>query len=362
LLCLIKYCRRISQPATGQSHIESMKPDFHQYLYQQRAKNSAEHALIRFIAQIGQATITTALLWNLVAHYSLITWFIASTTLAACMFFLQRALAPENPLYTWQRWSFVNIACSSTIGFSWSLAPTIFFIPGNTLFIVLMVALYAGYVSGSLAVNFTYKHSFIGFTIGITTPFVIRLLYEGGTLHTTLAGLILFYVAMLCTVSVNMHKLFIKSIEVEYTNNLLIKELAKEKKIVEQAVTSKNKFLAAASHDLRQPLNAISLFTDALKPLQSHSQGSEILTQIRQSLTGLNGMLHGLLDISRLDADVIENNPKHVLLKTVVEQLQEEYRHNTKKIAITTNIDDDTIVYIDSNQSLFNMYRCISSN
>ena len=324
-----------------------MNTDFNNYLFEERAKYSAEHAKARFVSQVGMACITTGLLWLVIPHYVLFFWFLISIFLSVCMVFIQTSLVPTNPNFTQQRWSFATVVCSTIIGFFWSLAPSILFVSDNTLFIVFVMSLYAGYISGSLSVNSAYKFSFNGFSIAISLPLITRLLYEGGIVYNTVAGLMLFYVAMLTYVMHNMHKQFISTVKIQYKNERLVQELAAEKNVVENAVAAKDKFLAAASHDLRQPLNAISLFTDALKPLQTDEQGRDILVKVRQCLNGLNGMLHGMLDISRLDAEGVDNNPKHIDLKPVLEQLCEEYQLNTKRLSITANIADSTIAFVD---------------
>ncbi len=327
--------------------IQKMKSDFNLYLYKERAKNSSDHALVRLISHIGHASITIFLIWKLVPHDSLIIWYLGSLLLSTVFFFLQKSLSPSKSFYSKKKWAITNITGAFATSFYWGLAPALFFISDNTLFIVFIVALYAGYISGALAVNSSYKYSFIAFAVGISIPFITRLLYEGGSLNNTIAGLCVFYILMLTHVSHNMHKQFIKSVENQYNNEILIKELAGKKTIIEKAITSKDKFFASASHDLRQPLNAISLFTDALKPLQSTEKGNEILAKIRQSLNGINGMLHALLDISRLDADNIENKPQHVAVKQILDQLHEEYRHNRKKLTIQAVSSIHTTAYVD---------------
>jgi CheY-like chemotaxis protein/two-component sensor histidine kinase len=127
----------------------------------------------------------------------------------------------------------------------------------------------------------------------------------------------------------------------------VLAELAREKEAVEQAVAAKDRFLASASHDLRQPLNAISLFAVALRPLQTKPLGNEIVDKILLSLKGLNGMLHSLLDISRLDANVVENQPKHIALQTLVNQLCDEYQEKAPHLTISCHIEQQITVFVD---------------
>ncbi|MES2946939.1 MAG: PAS domain S-box protein [Pseudomonadota bacterium] len=72
----------------------------------------------------------------------------------------------------------------------------------------------------------------------------------------------------------------------------------------EAASNAKSRFLAAASHDLRQPLSAISLYTDVLLARKSPADAA-LLNNMSLCITSLNTLLTDLLDISRLDAGVV---------------------------------------------------------
>lgn len=73
----------------------------------------------------------------------------------------------------------------------------------------------------------------------------------------------------------------------------------------QQACLDKTRFLAAASHDLRQPVHAISLFVAALKLEDFDSRAKYLVDRLDRSLAGLDELFNRLLDISRLDAGVI---------------------------------------------------------
>lgn len=73
----------------------------------------------------------------------------------------------------------------------------------------------------------------------------------------------------------------------------------------EQANAAKARFLAAASHDLRQPLHAVGLFVGKLRETAGSDQLA-LVERIDEGLSGMSGLLTALLDISRLDAGVVE--------------------------------------------------------
>ena len=73
-----------------------------------------------------------------------------------------------------------------------------------------------------------------------------------------------------------------------------------------EAIRSKSRFLAAASHDLRQPLHAMTLFVSALSRRLSGGESGELVANLDNSLRSLRSMIDTLLDISKLDAGLIK--------------------------------------------------------
>jgi PAS domain S-box-containing protein len=99
----------------------------------------------------------------------------------------------------------------------------------------------------------------------------------------------------------------------------------------ENANKAKSKFLAAASHDLRQPLHAIGMFLSALEDRRSKVDTEnaradlKIIRNISDSLEALRGLLNALLDISKLDAGVMRADKKPVMLCPLIQRLAKQY-------------------------------------
>ncbi len=73
----------------------------------------------------------------------------------------------------------------------------------------------------------------------------------------------------------------------------------------ERAVLARSKFLAAASHDLRQPVQSLVLLLEALKSNPMEPRVAKAVALMENALEGLNGLLSSILDVSRLDAGVV---------------------------------------------------------
>src|SRR5262245_1393147 len=92
---------------------------------------------------------------------------------------------------------------------------------------------------------------------------------------------------------------------------------------LELANLAKSRFLAAASHDLRQPLQALGMFVDQLRDHMKTAEGGRLVERIDVAVGAMNELFNALLDISKLDAGVLSTNvtaiPIAPLLKRIVE-------------------------------------------
>jgi signal transduction histidine kinase len=93
----------------------------------------------------------------------------------------------------------------------------------------------------------------------------------------------------------------------------------------EVAGMAKTRFLAAASHDLRQPIHALSLFSAALSMRPLDEQSQHISNNINESIETLALQLDALLDVSKLDAGIVPVNLAAVNLHTLIDRLHENF-------------------------------------
>lgn len=107
----------------------------------------------------------------------------------------------------------------------------------------------------------------------------------------------------------------------ERSNDALV--VAKDE--AERANLSKTRFLAAASHDLLQPLNAARLSISVLSAMQTSGEARTLASQIDQSLQTIEDLIKTLLDISKLDAGVVKPDMKDFPLDEVLSVLEASF-------------------------------------
>lgn len=129
-------------------------------------------------------------------------------------------------------------------------------------------------------------------------------------------------------------------------------EIAKKKKEeAERASEAKSRFLAAASHDLRQPLHALTLFAADLASRLRRSQNRQLASQIVTATGAMGELLDALLDVSRLDIDAVLPHRQVLALEPVLETISESH-HLTAKAKGLRLRHRPSALWVDSDPQL----------
>ena len=115
----------------------------------------------------------------------------------------------------------------------------------------------------------------------------------------------------------------------------LAADLKRQKEIAEQANLAKSTFLAAASHDLRQPVHALGLFVGALRSVNLPPEGQRLLEQIEASADAMGGLFSALLDISSLDAGVVEVSRRPFAVDVLLDRVCRDHVEEAKAKSIS---------------------------
>ena len=129
--------------------------------------------------------------------------------------------------------------------------------------------------------------------------------------------------------------------------------LRRQKEEAESATQAKSRFLAAASHDLRQPTHALGMFVARLGQVEHSVEAGQLIEKIQLAVESLQELLDGLLDISRLDAQGLEIQRQPVSLAGVFEQLRREMEGLAIERGLSLRVRPTT-AWVSSDPTLLN--------
>ncbi len=235
-----------------------------------------------------------------------------------------------------------------TAGVIWGAWPLIFYTLYSPEYLLLISTVFAGMVAVSSASASVYLPSVIAFCVPLTLPLAISHLQSGRDSLALVGLLLLMFLAINLILAVRANRQNRDLLFSQLENQNLMESLAEEKLIAERAMVAKSRFLAAASHDLRQPLHAMGLFLSALRNRETDSKKVGIIEDMAKSADALNSLFNSLLDVSRLDAEIIEFSPVHVQASRVFDALRAQFVQQAAKKNVELQICSDShVLYCD---------------
>ena len=211
------------------------------------------------------------------------------------------------------------------IGTMWGLTNIIFFVPDSAFLQLFVLVCTAGFVAGSAAVLSYWLPAFYANAVPATVLSVGYMMSKGTPAYFGIGLISLLYFFVIDLVARNQNRMAREAISLRFENVELIEQLSQQKDVAEQANLAKSKFLAAASHDLRQPLHALGLFVAALGEPRARHDAPLIVRNINRSLAALEGLFNALLDISKLDAGSVKPEIRDVALSPLLDRLSYDY-------------------------------------
>jgi signal transduction histidine kinase/CheY-like chemotaxis protein len=224
------------------------------------------------------------------------------------------------------------------VGLGWGLgwvlmAPELQMI--NRMIYVYMIT--AAMVSGMFAYSVN-KPTFYAFTLPIMIPSLSSAVWSLDIFPWTFSvGLATLYIVVL-SIAKNFSQTFEDSVRLRFRNERLFQELANERDQSIAANVAKSRFIAVASHDLRQPMHAVNVYLDLVNLDNLPATENKWLMKIKSSITTLNAMFDSLLNISKLDADVTQVNNRVFHLCDLVTTLRDLTESKAKNKGLSFNI------------------------
>jgi signal transduction histidine kinase len=321
-----------------------MKPDLPAPVATPAEAQWVEAELVRSLLRTARTTqllglflvpIIVGVLWSDVAWPALALWSACALALAGVRFAVMRQYVRDvAPLGSAE-----HLAFFARYRFLWPVsamvwgASTLLYFDRSSLadqFICwLLLAGLAMFSINALSTHLATLRAYLD-TLALTALAVIlwrvgaELQFRGPYYHYWIIALLLIFWEVLREAGLRLHMTHRRNFELQFRNNQLIESLTRQTQAALDAVEIKNRFLASAAHDIRQPVHALSLYADWLgsEPELVH----ELAPKIVESTKAVNALFDSLFDLVRLDSGKIKLNIEPVDLAQLVHDLELQYR------------------------------------
>ena len=207
----------------------------------------------------------------------------------------------------------------------WGLVPWLFFPHGDIALTAIMVLVLMGIASGGIGSVSSYRYTVYCLIIPILSGLATALLWQGDVVNVFLGLCALAYMALNLQLGLEQHRLLDESLRTRYEKEDIAQRLAEQVRIVERASLEKTRFFASASHDLRQPLHSLGLFGSTILSKLKGTPDELLGRNLMHCVDALETSFSAMLDVSKLDAGVVEVNSSAVALGDVFRLLQTNF-------------------------------------
>ncbi|RYZ04259.1 MAG: response regulator [Myxococcales bacterium] len=289
--------------------------------------------------------ISAALVWESAPRLPLVlTLSCLLLTLSVWLFFyreFKRSGIADADADRWARRTFWKTLAH---GLCWGVYSLIAF-PASPTYQSLLVAFMYGLVAGGVVVDGPHFKIFTAFALPTLLPVVVRCFVEGTTVSIASGAAGLVGVGQSLFAALSSSRVNEQAILARFENQALLEELEKQKEQAlearsraEAANREKSRFLAAASHDLRQPMHALRLFASAALSSPSDAERRLIVERIDASVGSLSALFDSLLEVSRLDAGALEPRLGTLRLQPLLAELLAEHASAAYERGLTLRV------------------------
>jgi signal transduction histidine kinase len=307
--------------------------------------------------------VVVAVMWSPIDHVLLITWAVLMEALIGARYLVALAYfrAHVSPALAYQWGRRVSVV-TAVIAMLWASSVFLFHVPGSVEHQVFLYTLMVTLSNGSVVAGIRWLPLFYLYALPILGAVVVRLALGGTLSYVMLALLMLWALLAIVGYARSLHRTMRSEVLLRHESAALAGALEAKTAEARQAALAKSRFLATASHDLRQPLHALSLFIDVLREAKSDRERAVLFPRIELSLNTLRKLFDALLDVSRLDAKVVKPEISHFDVTELLESLAEEYRPAAGKKGLELKVQSRPVIVVSDRLLLERVLRNLVSN
>ena len=294
-----------------------------QEIDKERHQQFMREALPHLIGGLVTGLLIFLVYRNFSHNTAIISWFVLQSLLLCSTLAFYWVNYKFQGYFSGRQWSQIIFLVSLLWGITWASAPFIF-LPQqhfadqqNIIYVAaLLIMIIALTITPAPAMVYYPGGYFIFASLPLWGIFIHLYHLDYNLL---LISFLLFFWLTAIGYGWRLHQTLIDSIRLRL-------EVDDARQQAESATVAKSKFLAASSHDLRQPLQAISLFFNVIKQQLPAGNIQITANKMESSIDSMSQLLDSLLDVSRLDANSIEPHPQHMPSDLLLDKLANDYR------------------------------------
>lgn len=277
------------------------------------------------LADVALAIAATGFYYYSTHRISVLVWFglhLLQTLRLPLLLAYFKDPAADARVDHWERVATRELGINSVV---WGLAPWLMLkaeTPGLTA--LMIVAILTMSSAGTRAVA-SIRRAYFAYTVPMTVGLASALAWQGTSFSVFLAVGCLLMLRTTLQFAMNQHDTLSQSVQLRYQQQDLSERLAEQMAATARASEEKTRFFAAASHDLRQPMHAIALFGAVLERELRDRPEHEHAQRLMHAVRSLSTSLDTMLDVSQLDAGIINADLRSTALTPVFQSLHQMF-------------------------------------
>lgn len=282
------------------------------------------------IANYGNLLLVFAIagfLWSRISQDFLVGWVLVNIAITFIRIKLvykryERTHIDESNVRMWLIMFCISLGVTNLV---WAAAFPQFIAPNSPSLVVIVMFCFFTIIASGIGTLSVYMPAFFSHGVPLVSVLATYFFMQSGPNDVAygLAVLLFYFVAALLAKTGNKDMQTLMRLQIEKQE--IAEELEQKKELAEQASLEKDRFLAAASHDLRQPLHSASLLLSSLSRYVKEPPAVDILNDTKNAIKALNHSFSSLLDVSKLDAGVVTPQLQHISIANILQKLAKEY-------------------------------------
>ncbi|KWR90978.1 hybrid sensor histidine kinase/response regulator [Cupriavidus sp. IDO] len=318
------------------------------------------------IAPILLPLLTAVAFWGQANHAALLGWCAVMQVLTAggTWFYLgyQRDSATMSRSAHTRKWWNNMRAVAFLTGLTWGSSALLHLYTDSVLFSSVLYLLTLGVLAGGAMSQSPVPSNLVYAGVPILVPNILLAEFafpgHGGYVQV----LLVIYALMLSRHALNLQRTLVRAIQLEGDSRRLARQFQDEKERALHASEEKSRFLAAASHDLRQPVHALVMLVEALRARNQSSALHPLVEQVAAGTQTIDLLFRSLLDLSKLEGrkvlPTLEPCELGALIRDVMSQFAADARESG--LTLTPRVPDELYAMAEPvllRRALFNLVQ-----